>query len=98
MKAALADRSESLTRRERAIMDVLHRVAPATARRVLDELPTRVAYSTVRTQLRVLEFHGLLRCSRDVATDAAPSINKQCGVSRTWVGVVVSAGATGPAP
>jgi predicted transcriptional regulator len=45
----------SLTRRERQIMDVLYRRGRATAAEVMAELPGEPNYSTVRTQLRVLE-------------------------------------------
>ena len=45
----------SLTRRERQIMDVLYRRGRATAAEVMGELPGEPNYSTVRTQLRVLE-------------------------------------------
>ena len=45
----------TLTRRERQIMDVLYRRGRATAAEVMGELPGEPNYSTVRTQLRVLE-------------------------------------------
>ena len=44
-----------LTRRERQIMDILFRRGRATAGQVREELPGNPSYSTVRTQLRVLE-------------------------------------------
>jgi predicted transcriptional regulator len=47
-----------LTRRERQIMDILYRLGRATAGDVMKELPGDPAYSTVRTQLRVLEEKG----------------------------------------
>ena len=47
-----------LTRRERQIMDILFRVGRATAAEVMAELPGEPSYSTVRTQLRVLEEKG----------------------------------------
>ena len=50
-----------LTRRERQIMDVLFRRGRATAAEVMDELPGSPSYSTVRTQLRVLEEKGHVR-------------------------------------
>jgi len=50
-----------LTRRERQIMDILYRRGRATAAEVLDELPGQTSYSTVRTQLRVLEDKGHVR-------------------------------------
>ena len=50
-----------LTRRERQIMDVLFRRGRATAAEVMEELPTDTTYSTIRTQLRVLEQKGHVR-------------------------------------
>jgi BlaI family penicillinase repressor len=47
-----------LTRRERQIMDILYRRARATAGEVMQELTGEPNYSTVRTQLRVLEEKG----------------------------------------
>ena len=51
----------SLTRRERQIMDVLYRRGRATAAEVMAELTGEPNYSTVRTQLRVLEDKGHVR-------------------------------------
>lgn len=53
--------SGMLTRRERHIMDVLYRYGPSTAREVMVALSGNPAYSTVRTQLRVLERKGHVR-------------------------------------
>lgn len=53
------------TRRERQIMDVLFRRGRATAAEVLAELPGSPSYSTVRTQLRVLEEKGHVRHEDD---------------------------------
>jgi BlaI family transcriptional regulator, penicillinase repressor len=50
-----------LSRRERQIMDVLYRRERATAAEVMQELPGDTSYSTVRTQLRVLEDKGHVR-------------------------------------
>ena len=47
-----------LTRRERQIMDILYRRGRATANEVMEELTGDPHYSTVRTQLRVLEEKG----------------------------------------
>jgi predicted transcriptional regulator len=47
-----------LTRRERQIMDILYRRGRATATEVMAELSGDPSYSTVRTQLRVLESKG----------------------------------------
>jgi predicted transcriptional regulator len=54
-----------LTRRERQIMDILFRRGRATAAEVLAELPGNPSYSTVRTQLRVLEEKGHARHEED---------------------------------
>ena len=48
----------ALARRERQIMDILYRRGKATASDVLGDLPGSPHYSTVRTQLRVLEEKG----------------------------------------
>src|SRR5829696_2392599 len=47
-----------LTRRERQIMDILYRRGRATATDVMADLSGSPSYSTVRTQLRVLESKG----------------------------------------
>ena len=51
----------SLTRRERQIMDVLYRRGRIPAAEVMAELTGEPNYSTVRTQLRVLEDKGHVR-------------------------------------
>ena len=48
----------ALSRRERLIMDVLYKRGKATAAEVMEEMPGDPSYSTVRTQLRVLEEKG----------------------------------------
>src|SRR4029079_19229712 len=47
--------------RERQIMDILSRRGRATANDVMADLPGDPSYSTVRTQLRVLESKGHVR-------------------------------------
>lgn len=54
-----------LSRRERQIMDILFRLGRATAAEVMDDLPGDSSYSTVRTQLRVLEEKGHVRHEED---------------------------------
>lgn len=49
---------DPLTRREREIMDILHRRKRATAHEVLDDLADPPSYSSVRTFLRLLEERG----------------------------------------
>jgi predicted transcriptional regulator len=51
----------TLTRRERLIMDILYRRGRATAGEVMEDLSGDPNYSTVRTQLRVLEEKGHVR-------------------------------------
>src|ERR671922_2084954 len=51
----------TLSRRERQIMDILYRLGRATANEVMAALPGEPNYSTVRTQLRVLEGKGHVR-------------------------------------
>ena len=53
--------SHSLSRRERQIMDVLHRLQRATAATVRTELPSPPSYSAVRALLRILEEKGHVR-------------------------------------
>jgi predicted transcriptional regulator len=51
----------ALSRRERDIMDILFRRGRATAEEVMNDLSGDPSYSTVRTQLRVLEEKGHAR-------------------------------------
>jgi predicted transcriptional regulator len=51
----------TLSRRERQIMDILYRLGKGTANEVMASLPGEPNYSTVRTQLRVLEGKGHVR-------------------------------------
>lgn len=56
---------QSLSRRERQIMDLLYRSGRATAGEVMSALPGAPSDSTVRTQLRVLEAKGHVRHEED---------------------------------
>jgi predicted transcriptional regulator len=47
-----------LTKRERQIMDALYRLGRATAAEIMDAVLGAPGYSTIRTQLRVLETKG----------------------------------------
>ena len=58
MTARTGSDHAALTRRERQIMDILYKRGRATATEVMEELPGNPHYSTVRTQLRVLEEKG----------------------------------------
>src|SRR5262245_26884287 len=52
---------ETLSRRERQIMDILYRMGRATANEVMASLPGEPNLSTVRTQLRGLDNRGHVR-------------------------------------
>jgi BlaI family penicillinase repressor len=52
---------QSLSRRERQIMDILYRQGRATASEIHEALPDRPSYSAVRAKLRVLEEKGHIR-------------------------------------
>ncbi|HEY6387984.1 MAG TPA: BlaI/MecI/CopY family transcriptional regulator [Candidatus Acidoferrum sp.] len=51
----------TLSRRERQIMDVLYKLESASVGQVLAEIAGKPSYSTVRAQLRVLEEKGHVR-------------------------------------
>ena len=51
----------ALTRRERQIMDILYRRRRATVADVMEDMTGTLSYSTVRTQLGVLEQKGHVR-------------------------------------
>jgi BlaI family transcriptional regulator, penicillinase repressor len=55
---SIAPGAAALTRRERQIMDILYKRGRATAGEVMEDLSGSPHYSTVRTQLRVLEEKG----------------------------------------
>ena len=57
--------SLQLSRRERQIMDVLHRLQRATAAQVQEELPDPPSYSAVRALLAILVDKGVLKHERD---------------------------------
>jgi predicted transcriptional regulator len=52
---------DTLTRRERQIMDVLYKLERGTVGQVLARLTGKPSYSTVRAQLRILEQKGHVR-------------------------------------
>jgi predicted transcriptional regulator len=67
-----------LTRREREIMDVLLRRGRATAAEVMRDVPGDQTYSTIRTQLRVLEEKGYVRHEDDgVRYVYSPVVNRK---------------------
>ena len=51
---------QSLSRRERQLLDVVYRLKEATARQVLEQLPDPPSYSAVRSALALLERKGHL--------------------------------------
>jgi predicted transcriptional regulator len=55
----------NLTRRERQIMDIIHRRGRATAHDVLADLPDPPTYSAVRAHLRLLEEQGHVKHAQD---------------------------------
>jgi BlaI family transcriptional regulator, penicillinase repressor len=57
--------SETLSRRERQIMDVIYARGQATAAEVAAALPDPPSYSAVRTHLRILEEKGHLKHHED---------------------------------
>lgn len=61
-------RPQSLSRRERQIMDVLHRRGRATAGEIVADLDDAPTNATVRTLLRILVEKGHARFERDGKT------------------------------
>ena len=55
----------SLSRRERQVLDVLHRLGRASAADVRDALPDPPSDSAVRTHLRILEEKGHVHHEQD---------------------------------
>ncbi len=58
-------KSESLSRREREMMNILFRAGKATASEVMDAMADPPSYSAVRATLRVLEQKGHVRHHHD---------------------------------
>ena len=57
--------SEELTRRERQVMEILHRRGEATVTQIMDELPDPPTYSAVRSILRILSEKNLIAFTED---------------------------------
>ena len=55
----------ALSRRERQVMDILHRRAEATVAEIMAELPDPPTYSAVRSVLRILGEKELIRYKED---------------------------------
>ncbi len=56
---------EMLSRRERQIMDIVHRYREVSVNDVLDHLPNPPSYSAVRALMRVLEEKGHVKHRED---------------------------------
>lgn len=54
-----------LTRRERQVMNILHRRGAATVTEIMDDLPDPPTYSAVRSILRILSEKALVRHRED---------------------------------
>ena len=54
-----------LSRRERQVMDILHRRGSATVTEIMDDLPDPPTYSAVRSVLRILREKELIRHEED---------------------------------
>ena len=54
-----------LSRRERQVMDILHRRGSATVTDIMDDLPDPPTYSAVRSVLRILREKELIRHEED---------------------------------
>jgi predicted transcriptional regulator len=54
-----------LSRRERQIMNIVHRLGRVTAAEVLEEIADPPSYSAVRAMLRILEEKGQLLHEQD---------------------------------
>ena len=58
-------RVDSLSRREREMMDIVFAVGSATAGEIRERMPEAPSYSAVRATLRILEHKGLLKHEDD---------------------------------
>ena len=63
----MTDKSETstLSRRERQVMDILHRRGEATVAEIMAELPDPPTYSAVRSVLRILGEKDIIRYKED---------------------------------
>lgn len=74
---------ESLSRRERQIIDVLHRQGQATVAAVQHELPDPPTYSAVRALLRILEAKGHVRHHSDGPRYIYEPVTSRAAASRS---------------
>jgi predicted transcriptional regulator len=74
-----------LTRREAELLDILYRLGRATAVEILEECAGSRSYSTVRTQLRVLEQKGRIkRQVRDGRHLYSPAVSRRVARSHAF--------------
>jgi predicted transcriptional regulator len=78
-----------LTRRERAIMDILYRRGRATAHEVLEDLDDPPSYSAVRALLRLLEERGHAKHVQDGITYVYSPAVSRADAKRTALAHVV---------
>jgi predicted transcriptional regulator len=57
--------STARSRRERQVMDILHRRGEATVTEIMEDLPDPPTYSAVRSVLRILGERGLVKHKED---------------------------------
>ncbi len=55
------DSASARSRRERQVMDILHRRGEATVTEIMEDLPDPPTYSAVRSVLRILGDRGLIK-------------------------------------
>ena len=76
--------TENLTRRERQVMDILHRRGESSVAEIMAELPDPPTYSAVRSILRILGEKQLIEFKEDgpryVYYPAAPTDQAQADV------------------
>ena len=76
--------TEDLTRRERQVMDILHRRGESTVAEIMGDLPDPPTYSAVRSILRILGEKQLIEFREDgpryVYFPAAPTEQAQADV------------------
>jgi len=60
-RSALDSVSAARSRRERQVMDILHRRGEATVAEIMEDLPDPPTYSAVRSVLRILGDRGLVK-------------------------------------
>ena len=60
-----AAETPGLSRRERQVMDILHRRSGATVAEIMEDLPDPPTYSAVRSVLRILGEKGIIKHKED---------------------------------